>query len=127
MIKFKDIFNENINKLNLLPSGKIFQDAKNIESVFKRSSHSWSESIEMFEKNRNNSIKQNVNVKDIKITQPNIQVEKIIAMIPKFKTLPIVDAVKFKDGEIVIFDGHHRLITHWILDKPYIKVNLVIE
>ena len=38
---------------------------------------------------------------------------------------PIINSVKFPDGTIVIFDGHHRLVANWALGNSSIKVNLV--
>jgi hypothetical protein len=57
-------------KIDQLPQGKLFNDAKNIEGVFKKSSHSWSKVIELFEKNKNKSKLEVIDTKDIHITQP---------------------------------------------------------
>lgn len=114
-----------IEKIEKLPRGKIFDDAKNIESVFKKSRHSWSEVVENFEKNRQNAEIQSVSLKDIRITQPNIQIGKVSRMISDISNLDIINAVQFPDGEIVIHDGHHRLLAHWALGNLNMKVNLV--
>lgn len=114
-----------INKLNDLPKGQIFDDAKNITSIFKKSNYSWSYVIETFEKNISNSKHEKVFIKDIFITQPNIQIKKVIKMLNNIDSLPIINAVKFKNNTIAIYDGHHRLITYWALGMDSIMVNLV--
>ena len=112
-----------MEKLQALPQGKMFDDAKNIESVFKKSKHTWSEVIETFETNQSDAVETQINVKDIQITQPNIQLRKVEKMLTA-KDLPLINVVKFKDG-YAIYDGHHRLMTAWALDDKKIKVNLV--
>jgi nicotinamide mononucleotide adenylyltransferase len=112
-------------KINNLPQGKLFDDAKNIESIFNKSRHSWSETIESFEKNKDKSEEQNIDIKDIHITQPNIQSNKVKNMITNIDKLPIINVVEFADGEKVIHDGHHRLIVNWALGNTKIKVNLI--
>jgi len=117
---------ESINKkIDELPQGKIFNDSKNIESIFRRSSHNWSEVIELFEKNKNKSKPDIIDIKDIHITQPNIQANKVKNMLDKVNDLSPINVVEFEDGEKVIYDGHHRLVTNWALDNNKIKVNLV--
>jgi 8-oxo-dGTP diphosphatase len=118
---------DNTNRIKDLPKGKIFDDAKSLEGVFKKSNKSWSEVIEFFEKNRDNAKVEEVSLKDIHITQPNIQSNKVEKMINDIDKTPTIDAVQFKDGEISIFDGHHRLASLWSLGKEKIKVNLVKE
>lgn len=113
-----------IENVNGLPQGSTFEDAKKIDGIFNRSVHTWSETIEAFEKNKTDSNLTSVNVADIKITQPNIQSNKVEAMISKKGELPIINAVQFKD-EIVIYDGHHRLTAAWATGETKIKVNLV--
>jgi len=129
--KLKDIIREilqeeSINqKIDELPQGKIFDDAKNIKDIFKRSSYSWSEVIELFEKNKHKSKPEIVDIKDIHITQPNIQVNKVKNMLDKLNNLPPINVVEFEDGEKVIYDGHHRLVANWALNNNKIKVDLV--
>ena len=133
ILGFEDFLNEsNQNleaahkKINDLPKGKIFDDAKVINGVFKKSKHDWNEVIVAYEKNEEQHHIVTVNVKDIYITQPNIQANKVNAMITDSITkLPRLNAVQFKDGEIVIYDGHHRLTAYWALGENKIKVNLV--
>ena len=114
-------------KIDNLPKGKIFDDAKRIDGVFSISKHSYSETIETFEKNIKNGKLAYVNTKDIEITQPNIQSDKIKSLISNLDNTPVINVVEFKDGRIVIFDGHHRLVANWALGKERIRVNLVKE
>ena len=133
ILGFEDFLNEsNQNledahkKVNDLPKGKIFDDAKVINGVFKKSKHDWNEVIVEYEKNEEQHHIVTVNVKDIHITQPNIQANKVNGMITDSITkLPRLNAVQFKDGEIAIYDGHHRLTAYWALGENKIKVNLV--
>ena len=112
-----------MEKLQALPQGKMFDDAKNIESVFKKSKHTWHEVIETFEANQADAVETQIPIKDIQITQPNIQLNKVEKMLSA-KNLPVVNAVKFKDG-YAIYDGHHRLMSAWALGETKIKVNHV--
>jgi hypothetical protein len=113
-----------IARIDDLPKGSTFEDAKRIESIFTKSKHTWSEVIETFEKNQKDAKVKSVNIKDIQITQPNIQSNKVKAMIEKFDKLPMINAVQFPDG-LAIYDGHHRLLTAWAIGETKIKVNLV--
>jgi hypothetical protein len=112
-------------KIDVLPVGKIFSDAKKIDGVFKKSQYTWSEVIEAFEKNKESAKPQFINIKDIKITQPNIQSEKVKKMIDDIDKVPPINVVQFKNGEKAIYDGHHRLMANWALGETKIKVNLV--
>jgi hypothetical protein len=112
-----------IEKIQALPQGKMFNDAKNIEGIFKKSKHTWSEVIETFEKNQDQAKEVQIPIKDIQITQPNIQMGKVEKMLIA-NDLPLINVVKFKDG-YAIYDGHHRLMTSWALGDKKIKVNLV--
>ena len=125
---FESFINESkldkaMDKLQALPEGKMFSDAKNIESVFKKSKHTWSEVIESFEKYQSEAVESVIPIKDIRITQPNIQVNKVEKIL-NAKDLPLINVVKFKD-DYAIYDGHHRLITAWALGEAKIKINLV--
>ena len=125
---FESFLNESkvdaaMEKIQALPQGKMFDDAKNIESIFKKSKHTWSEVIEAFEKHQDEAKEVQIAIKDIQITQPNIQMSKVEKMLTA-KDLPMINVVKFKDG-YAIYDGHHRLMTAWALDDKKIKVNLV--
>ena len=125
-LKEENISNQSaIQKIDQLPQGKLFNDAKNIEGVFKKSSHSWSKVIELFEKNKNKSKPEVINIKDIYVTQPNIQANKVKNMLDKVNNLLPINVVEFEDGEKVIYDAHHRLVANWALGNDKIKVNLV--
>jgi hypothetical protein len=127
---FEQFISEAVDKqaamelIDSLPKGSMFDDAKKIDGVFDRSKHTWSEVIEAFEKNQSDAKVKSVNVKDVKITQPNIQSNKIKGMLDKVDKLPLINMVQFPDG-LVIYDGHHRLLTAWALGETKIKVNLV--
>lgn len=127
---FEEFVNESkdvdsaMSRIDGLPKGSTFEDAKKIDGVFNRSKHTWSEVIETFEKNQNDAKLKSVNIKDVKITQPNIQSNKIKDMIAGFDKLPPINMVQFSDG-LAIYDGHHRLLTAWALGETKIKVNLV--
>lgn len=112
-------------KIDALPTGKIFSDAKSIDGVFKKSQYTWSEVIEAFEKNQDSAKSLTVNLKDIKITQPNVQSSKVKKMIDEIDKVPPINVVQFKNGEKAIYDGHHRLLANWALGETKIKVNLV--
>ena len=117
--------NQANQKIDNLPPGKIFGDAKNIESIFKKSQHEWSKVVELFEKNKSTSSPQFLDIKDIYITQPNIQSNKVKKLISNFNSAPSINVVEFEDGEKVIYDGHHRLTANWALGNDKVKVNLV--
>jgi hypothetical protein len=112
-------------KVEDLPKGKIFDDAKIIEGVFKKSKHTWNEVIVAYEKHEDQHHIVTIDLKDIHITQPNIQANKVIKMLGEINKLPRINVVQFPNGEKAIYDGHHRLIAHWALGKKKIKVNLV--
>ena len=84
---FEDFVNEAKNvesaiaKVDGLPKGAIFDDAKRIDDIFNITKHSWSEVVEAFEKNEKDAKTKSVNVKDIQITQRNIQSNKVKEMI----------------------------------------------
>lgn len=117
-------FDSAYERIDSLPKGAIFDDAKRIGGIFDISKHSWSDVVNAFEKNQKNAKVKSINIKDIQITQPNIQSNKVKAMIEKFDKLPMINVVEFSDG-LVIYDGHHRLLTAWALGETKIKVSLV--
>ncbi len=117
--------NEAYAKVNELPKGKLFDDAKNIEGVFKMSKHSWNEVIVTYEQNEEQHHIVVINLSDIHITQPNVQSGKVTKMIDDIKKVPRINVVQFENGEKAIYDGHHRLVAHWALGESKIKVNLV--
>lgn len=116
---------DNLNRIYNLPKGKLFDDAKNIETVFKKSKRTWSEVIENAEKHKDNSIRTRVDIKSINITQPNVQIHKIKNIIGNINHTPIINVVEFPDGERVIYDGHHRLMANWAIGNLQIDVNLI--
>lgn len=131
MIRLMDLLREvdspAFDRIDALPKGKIFDDAKNIEGVFKRSSHTWTEVVSTFERNRESGELTVVNLKDVRITQPNVQSNRVKQKVNKLinnEGSPI-NVVRFEDGELAVFDGHHRLTAHWALGHKRIRVNLV--
>jgi hypothetical protein len=132
ILDFEEFLNENkqnlesaIAKIDGLPKGKIFDDAKVIASVFKMSKHTWNEVIVAYEKHEDQHHIVTVDVNDIHITQPNIQANKVNKMLDNINKLPRINVVQFSNGEKAIYDGHHRLMAHWALGERKIKVNLV--
>lgn len=89
----------NFDRLESLPKGKIFDDAKRIDGIFNKSKHSWNETIEMFEKNKSNGNLKYVKIEDIEITQPNIQSNKVKNIIKNLNDVPLINLVEFKDGK----------------------------
>lgn len=126
-IKLKTLINESSaeQKLQALPKGQLFNDAKSIKDVFDASPYTWSQTIEAFEKHAAKAKHVTVPINTIKITQPNIQLHKVLNIMAKLDTTPIINSVKFDDNNTVIFDGHHRLMANWALGNSNIKVNLV--
>jgi hypothetical protein len=127
---FEDFVNEAkdvesaVAKIDSLPTGAIFDDAKKIDGIFNMTKHSWSDVINAYEQNKKDSKMKSVNVKDIQITQRNIQSNKVKEMINRDGKLKTINVVQFPDG-LAIYDGHHRLTTTWALGETKIKVNLV--
>ena len=64
-------------KIDKLPAGKLFDDAKNIEGVFNKSKYDWNEVIVTYERHEDEHHIKFVNISDIHITQPNIQANKV--------------------------------------------------
>ena len=129
MIKLINLLYENssiaFDKIDKLPKGKIFDDAKNIENVFKKSKHTWNEVINAYEQNKDTGELTTVDLNDIQITQPNIQANKAKQMVKDINNLPTINVVEFNNGEKVIYDGHHRLIANWAVNNNEIEVNLI--
>ena len=129
---FEEFLNESSRNINLaienidgLIKGKIFDDAKKIDGIFKVSKHTWNEVIVAYERNEDQHHIVTIDVDDIHITQPNIQANKVKKMLDNIDKLPRINVVQFSNGEKAIYDGHHRLIAHWALGEKKIKVNLV--
>ena len=127
---YEDFINESkntdsaIEKIDSLQKGAIFDDAKKIDTIFNMTKHSWSDVINAYEQNKDKAKIKSVNVKDIQITQRNIQSNKVKEMINRDGKLKMINVVEFPDG-LAIYDGHHRLTTAWALGETKIKVNLV--
>lgn len=113
------------DRVDNLPQGALFDDAKSITSIFPRSKHTYSEALELFEGNKEKGIEKVIALNKIKITQPNIRANNVKNMIKSPNNLPIVNVVKFDSGEIVVFDGHHRLVSHWALGRKNMKTFFV--
>ena len=129
---FEDFLNESkqslesaIDKVESLPKGKLFDDSKQIDSIFKMSKKSWNEVIVAYEQHEEKHHIVYVDISEIHITQPNIQSNKVTKMFDNIEKLPRINVVQFSNGEKTIYDGHHRLIAHWALGEKKIKVNLV--
>lgn len=129
---FEDFLNESkqslesaIDRVESLPKGKLFDDAKVIDKIFKMSKHTWNEVIVAYEKHEDQYHIVTIDVNDIHITQPNIQANKVNKMLDNIDKLPRINVVQFSNGEKAIYDGHHRLIAHWALGERKIKVNIV--
>jgi len=131
MIKLKNLLKETesvdlaYQKIDELPNGKLFDDAKNIEGIFKMSKHDWNEVIVTYEKHEEQHHIKYVNISDIHITQPNVQANKVKNLLDNINNVPRINAVQFEDGELAIYDGHHRLVANWAVGNTQIKVNLV--
>ena len=132
LLDFEEFLNESkqnlesaIAKIEGLPKGKIFDDAKVIDKIFKMSKHTWNEVIVAYEKNEDQHHIVTIDVNDIHITQPNIQANKVNKMLDNIDKLPRINVVQFSNGEKAIYDGHHRLMAHWALGERKIKVNIV--
>lgn len=131
MIKLKNLLKETestdlaYQKIDELPNGKLFDDAKNIEGIFKMSKHDWNEVIVTYEKHEEQHRIKYVNISDIHITQPNVQANKVKNLLDNINNVPRINAVQFEDGELAIYDGHHRLVANWAVGNTQIKVNLV--
>lgn len=116
-----------LERIDNLPKGKIFEDAKLIDGIFNKSTKSWHEVIESYESILDEPKETFINLRDIRITQPNIQANKAKAMVENIENVTeIINVVLFKNKEYAIYDGHHRLTAHWAMGDKKIKVNLKI-
>jgi len=127
---FEEFLNESqkesaaIQKVEALPKGSIFDDAKRIDSIFQISNRPWSEVVQAWEENQKQAKPKTVNPKDIQITQRNIQSSKVQEMILRKGPLKTINVIEYPEG-MVIPDGHHRLTTAWALGITKLKVNLL--
>ena len=111
-----------LQKVEELPKGSIFDDAKRIDSIFQISNRPWSEVVQAWEENSDKAKPKTVNLKDIHITQRNIQSSKVGEMILRKDDVKTINVVQFPEGP-VIYDGHHRLTKAWALGETRLKVN----
>ncbi len=127
---FEEFLNESqkedaaVQKVEALPKGSIFDDAKRIDSIFKINNRSWSEVVQAWEENEKDSKTRTINPKDVQITQRNIQLSKVEEVIRRKGTLKKINVIEFPEG-MVIYDGHHRLTTAWALGETKLKVNYI--
>lgn len=113
-------------RIDSLPQGKMFDDAKRIDGIFNKTSRQWSDVKAAFEKSKETAELEQVNVEDIHITQPNVQANIVKSKIKNIDKEPRINVVEFSDGRMVIYDGHHTLTAYWALGKTKIPVNLVL-
>jgi CRISPR/Cas system CSM-associated protein Csm4 (group 5 of RAMP superfamily) len=127
---FEEFINESqkqeaaLQKVEALPKGSIFDDAKRIDSIFKINNRSWSEVVQAWEENEKSAKSKTINPKDVQITQRNIQLSKVEEMIRRKGPLKTINVIEFPEG-MVIYDGHHRLLTAWALEETKLRVNYV--
>lgn len=111
-----------IQRVEGLPKGSIFDDAKRIDSIFQISNRPWSEVVQAWEENESKAKPKTINPKDIHITQRNIQSSKVEEMILRKDGVKTINVIEFPEGP-VIYDGHHRLTKAWALGETRLKVN----
>jgi len=127
---FEEFLNESqkedaaVQKVEALPKGSLFDDAKRIDSIFQISNRSWSEVVQAWEENEKSAKSKTINPKDVQITQRNIQSSKVQEMIYRKGTLKTIHVIEFPEG-MVIYDGHHRLTTAWALGETKLKVDYI--
>jgi len=113
-----------MKKVEALPKGSIFDDAKRIDSIFQISNRAWSEVVQAWEENEKSAKSKTINPKDVQITQRNIQSSKVGEMIYRKGPLKTINVIEFPEG-MVIPDGHHRLLTAWALGITKLSVNYI--
>jgi len=113
-----------MQKVEALPEGSIFDDAKRIDGIFKLNNRPWSEIVQTWEENEKQAKPKTINPKDIQITQRNIQLSKVHEMIYRKGPLKTIHVIEYPEG-MVIYDGHHRLTTAWALGITKLKVDYI--
>ena len=113
-----------IQRVEALPKGSIFDDAKRIDGIFKMNNRPWHEIVATWEQYKDAAKTQTLNPKDIQITQPNIQSNKVREMILRDGKVKTINVIQFPEGP-VIYDGHHRLTKAWALGETKLKVNYI--
>jgi hypothetical protein len=127
---FEEFLNESqkedaaMQKVEALPKGSIFDDAKRIDGIFKLNNRPWSEIVQTWEENEKQAKPKTINPKDIQITQRNIQLSKVHEMIHRKGSLKTIHVIEYPEG-MVIYDGHHRLTTAWALGITKLKVDYI--
>ncbi|MCA1806389.1 MAG: hypothetical protein LC687_00740 [Actinobacteria bacterium] len=111
--------NESLEILDMLPPGKIFDNAKSIAQHFPKASRPHNEILTDFENGEDTASLQSVEVDSIHITQPNIVYDKIVRFLDNVDQLAPIPVVQYED-EIAIADGHHRLVATWLSGKERI-------
>ena len=125
---FEEFVNESqtqeaaIKKVEALPKGSIFDDAKRIDSIFQINNRPWHEVVHDWEQGEKQAKPKTINPKDIQITQRNIQSSKVEEMICRKGPLKTINVIEYPEG-MVIPDGHHRLTAAWALGETRLKVN----
>ena len=125
---FEEFLNESqkgeaaLQKVESLPKGSIFDDAKRIDGIFKINKRPWHEIVATWEQYGDAAQTKTINPKDIQITQPNIQLNKVKEMIFRDTKVKTINVIQFPEGP-VIWDGHHRLTKAWALGETKLKVN----
>ena len=120
-------------KIDSLP---VFQHSRNLKSIFgtfTMSGRAPREFIDGFEEakaqgklmTRGYKANTYIDVMDIHLTQLFVNEDIIKSMFDKLDKLPPINVVQFTNGEIVAFDGHHRIVANWALGKKKIKVNII--
>ncbi len=113
-----------MQKVEALPKGSIFDDAKRIDGIFKLNNRPWSEIVQTWEENEKQAKPKTINPKDIQITQRNIQLGKVDEMIHRKGSLKTIHVIEYPEG-MVIYDGHHRLTTAWALGIHKLRVDYI--
>lgn len=111
-----------LQKVEALPKGSIFDDAKRIDGIFKMNKRPWHEIVATWEQYKDAAQTKTINPTDIQITQPNIQLSKVKEMIFRGTKVKTINVIQFPEGP-VIYDGHHRLTKAWALGETKLKVN----
>lgn len=131
MIRLTDLLAESDNMLTAtqriesLPRGTIFSDAKNITSIFATSRYAWNQVAAAVDTNAADGRMRSVSIQDIHITQPNIQSSKVEQILRRLPELPAIRVAQFADGSLAIADGHHRLVANWALGNQRVQVMIV--
>jgi hypothetical protein len=113
-----------VQKVEALPKGSIFDDAKRIDGIFKLNNRPWSEIVQTWEENEKQAKPKTINPKDVQITQRNIQSGKVHEMIHRKGPLKTIHVIEYPEG-MVIYDGHHRLTTAWALGIHKLRVDYI--